>query len=67
MGFQKEDLMVTALKSPAQVEKVVGKKNLPAEYVSAVSSGTKMVPDSDPAQAITFGSEFSALPAGSAQ
>ena len=52
------------LKSPAQMEKVVGKKNLPDELVARVISGTTLVPSSDsrPAVAIGPAEEFAALP-----
>lgn len=51
------------LKSPAQIEKLVGKKNLPADYVNKVSSGLSMVSDTDPRPAVvlTLGHEFSVL------
>ncbi len=52
------------LLSPAQVEKIVGKGNLPAELVSKESSGTNLVPDSDPRPAAAVGASevFALLP-----
>jgi hypothetical protein len=58
------------LRSPAQIEKAMGKskfkKSLLIDVVTKESSGVKMVPDSDPAPAlsVTAGTEFLALPAG---
>lgn len=63
-GEKPEDIYVRELKSPAQIEKLVGKKNLPGDLVTKVSSGTKMVPEHDPGEAITPGSEFAAIAAG---
>jgi hypothetical protein len=40
------------LKSPPQIERIVGKKNLPTSLVIAVSSGTSMVADTDNRPAI---------------
>lgn len=53
-----------SLKSPAQMERVVGKKNLPDALVARVISGTTLVPSSDsrPAVAIGPAEEFAALP-----
>lgn len=48
----------TKLKSPTQIEKLIGKKNLPSDLVIAVSSGNNMVPSFDPRPAVTLGSEF---------
>ncbi len=62
-----DEYMVTKLKSPAQIEKLVGKKNLPADLTQKVSSGTTLVPDTDPRPAVvlTAGHEFALLPAAS--
>lgn len=66
--LQDEEIFNMKLLSPAQIEKVVGKKEFAkslAPAVVKVSSGYKMVPDSDPAPAIsvTRGEEFDLLPA----
>lgn len=52
------------LKSPAQIEKMIGKKNLPAELVEKKSSGYKLAPESDPRPALPSGPQhaFAALP-----
>lgn len=59
-----EEIFDLKMKSPAAIEKVIGKKNLPAELVSAVSSGYTLAPTSDPRPAVTnvAADEFSALP-----
>lgn len=64
-GFEPDELYDMKLKSPAAFEKVVGKKNLPAELYSSVSSGYTLAPASDPRPAVTnvAADEFSALPA----
>lgn len=46
-GLDDDDIYEKKLKSPPQIERVVGKKNLPASLVIAVSSGTSMVADTD--------------------
>lgn len=63
-GYRAEEIEKRELKSPAQIEKLVGKKNLPSELVTKQSSGYTMVPDSDkrPAVMVTAGHEFTALP-----
>lgn len=43
-----DDLFKKSLVSPAQAEKLVGKKNLPQGLIVAVSSGYSLVRDSDP-------------------
>jgi hypothetical protein len=55
------------LKSPAQIEKIVGKKNLPADLVVKESSGYTLAPDSDkrPAVQLHAGDAFLALPPAS--
>lgn len=52
------------LASPAQIEKVVGKKFLPPELYSSVSSGVTLVPSSDPRPPAAVGpaADFAALP-----
>lgn len=61
--YNAEEIFVQKIKSPAQVEKLVGKKNLPSEFVTKVSSGYAMVPESDhrPALAALAQEEFTAL------
>jgi hypothetical protein len=65
-GNAEDDIFDRSLKSPAQIEKVVGKKNLPAELVVKQSSGLSMVPAADarPEVMLTMGHEFPALPSG---
>ena len=55
-----------ALMSPAQVEKLVGKLNLPTELYSYVSSGLTLAPESDRRPAVATGpkEDFAALPPG---
>jgi hypothetical protein len=56
-----------SLKSVAQIEKMVGRKNLPPELVERVETGFKMVPAADPAPAVaTIGAsdDFLVLGAG---
>jgi hypothetical protein len=64
IGLDKEELYDYKMKSPAALEKVVGKKDLPKDLYSAVSSGYTLAPASDPRTAITSvaADEFSALP-----
>jgi hypothetical protein len=63
-GISPEDYLKQELKSPAQIEKVVGKKNLPTDLTQKVSSGYTMVPEADarPAASLSAGSEFTLLP-----
>lgn len=63
-GLENDEIFESKLKSPAQLEKVVGKKNLPEELVTAVSSGYTLAPESDKRQAVDLsaGSEFAADP-----
>lgn len=65
-GNTEAEIFSRELKSPAQIEKLVGKKNLPSEMVVKQSSGLSMVPDSDarPEVMLTAGHEFPALPSG---
>ena len=53
-GIPEEELMVSKVISPAQAEKVLKKhgKPLPADQVVAVSSGSTLVPESDPRPAV---------------
>lgn len=46
-GLEDDDIYDKKLKSPSQIEKVVGKKNLPSTLVMSVSTGLSMVPDTD--------------------
>lgn len=61
-GLDDDDLYEKKLKSPAQLEKAVGKKNLPATLVMSVSTGLSMVSDSDnrPPAALLAADEFTA-------
>jgi hypothetical protein len=64
-----EEICKMELKSPAQIEKLLTKKEFASvlgQFVSKISSGHKMAPTSDPAPAITIarGEEFDCLPAG---
>ncbi len=66
-GYREEEMFKPReLKSPAQIEKLVGKANLPAEYVQQISSGYTLAPESDkrPALALDAASAFEALPSG---
>lgn len=55
MGFNPKTL--TALKSPAQIEKIV--KKIPEGLVAAVSSGNTIAPESDPRpEVLTIGSDI---------
>jgi len=51
-GLDEEQCMDKKLKSPAAMEKIVGKKELPTELIVAVSSGSTLVEDSDPRPAV---------------
>lgn len=59
-GREPDEIFTQKVKSPAQIEKLVGKKNLPADLVTKKSSGYSMVPAHDPRPpvALTAGSEF---------
>ena len=54
MGLDSEELIVTELKSPAQVEKVLKKHKLelPKDLIVAVSTGNTIAPESDPRPAV---------------
>ena len=53
MGLQEEDIYrEPELKSPAQLEKVVGRRHLPEEMMVMQSSGTIVAPDSDARPAV---------------
>lgn len=64
LGLESEEIYESKLKSPAALEKTVGKKNLPKDLVASVSSGYTLAPASDPRPAVTnvASDEFSALP-----
>jgi hypothetical protein len=68
-GWEPSDYLTQDLKSPAQIEKLVGKKALPVEMTQKVSSGVTMVPSTDARDGITLtpGSEFTALPRGESE
>lgn len=63
-GYDDEELWDKKLKSPAQLEKLVGKKNLPAELVESKSSGFTLAPAADKRPALPTGAAeaFAALP-----
>jgi hypothetical protein len=65
-GREDDEIFDKKMKSPAQIEKLVGKKNLPQDLVVKRSSGHAMVHAHDPRPPIevTSGSEFFALPSG---
>jgi hypothetical protein len=56
LGVDREELVETALLSPAKVEKILKKSklSLPDDIVVAVSSGTTIAPESDPRSAVVF-------------
>jgi hypothetical protein len=64
LGLEDDEVFDKKVKSPAQLEKVVGKKNLPADFVSSVSSGYTLAKETDkrPAAEVSAGQEFTALP-----
>lgn len=61
-GFEAEEYQERKLKSPAQVEKLVGKKNLPDDLVVKESSGYTLAPEYDKRPALSPGHDFAALP-----
>lgn len=63
-GYAQADFTTQKLKSPAQVEKLVGKKNFPSDLTVKLSSGYNVVPADDPRPGVvlTAGHEFLALP-----
>lgn len=58
-----EDIYDRSLKSPAQLEKLVGKKQFPAHLVSQVSSGYSLCRDTDKAAVAVAATTFEALSA----
>jgi hypothetical protein len=63
-GIHEDELFDKKIKSPAQLEKIVGKKNLPTEFVSSVSSGLTLAKADDkrPAAIVNAAQEFAAVP-----
>jgi len=63
-GLETDELYELKIKSPAALEKTVGKKNLPKELVVSISSGHTLAPASDPRPAVANAAadEFSATP-----
>ena len=64
-GLDDEDIYNKKLKSPAQVEKVFGKKNVPGEVAkmwAPVSSGTVLAPVDDPRQSVMPDAEVAFKP-----
>lgn len=63
-GLHDDEVFNMKLKSPAQLEKIIGKKNLPEEFVSAVSSGVTLAraDDKRPAAIGNAAQEFAAVP-----
>lgn len=60
-GLGISDLWESKLRSPAQIEKITGKKEFPSELVVSVSSGSTLAPDSDPRPAVLqIGSQLKA-------
>lgn len=59
-GLEDDDIYERKMKSPSQIERIVGKKNLPATLVLSVSSGLSMVADTDarPPAAVLAADEF---------
>lgn len=63
--LKKDELYDISLKSPKQLEMVVGKGNLPEELVVSISTGFTLAEESDPRPAVhrlTAGEEFTAEP-----
>lgn len=61
-GYDRDEYLDQSLRSPAQIEKLVGKKALPADLVVKESSGYTVAPEYDKRPAFQPGSEFAALP-----
>jgi hypothetical protein len=53
-GIPEDELLTSTIISPAQAEKVLKKhgKQLPADQVVAVSTGSTLAPESDPRPAV---------------
>jgi hypothetical protein len=61
MGLDTEELIVTELKSPAQIEKALKKHKLqlPSDLTVSISSGNTIAPESDPRPAVlTIGKDI---------
>lgn len=67
MGLNDAEIFKQSLKSPAQIEKLVGKSQLPQEFVEKRSSGMTLAPvhDNRPAVSLNPADAFPALPPGS--
>lgn len=65
-GMAADEIYKQDLKSPAQIEKLVGKKNLPADFTQKQSSGYSMVPEADKREAVALhpGEAFVAITDG---
>lgn len=64
-GLKPRDLMKEPeLKSPAQIEAMIGKRNLPEELYARISSGLTLVSEDDPRPAVAVGpaEDFAQLP-----
>jgi hypothetical protein len=63
-GLHDDEIFDKKIKSPAQFEKVIGKKNLPQEFVASVSSGVTLAraDDKRPAAIVNAAQEFAAVP-----
>lgn len=65
VGLKPKDLLIEPeLKSPAQIEAIIGKRNLPEELYARMSSGLTLVPEDDPRPAAAVGpaEDFAQLP-----
>lgn len=62
-GLHDDEIFDKKVKSPAQLEKIVGKKNLPKDFVSSVSTGYTLARETDkrPAAEVFAGQEFTEL------
>lgn len=65
-GYGEDETHVRELKSPAQIEKLVGKKSLPNELTTRKDGRPVMAPTHDPRPVLTLhaGDAFVALPSG---
>lgn len=63
-NLEDEEIFEKKIKSPAQIEKAVGKKNVPRDLIMSVSTGLSMVPDTDnrPSAALLAADEFTVEP-----
>lgn len=72
MGLVDEEIFARPLvRSPAQLERLIGRGRIPAPMVEKVSSGYKLAPESDPAPALVLSPaddfpDFPALPPAAA-